>query len=93
MATPNRADPEPAGRHRITLLTKPGCHLCDVARGVIERVAAELDVAWHERDITQSAEDLQAYWDRIPVTLVDGTEHAVWRVSADRLRAALSDST
>lgn len=78
-----------AGSHRITVLTKPGCHLCDVAREVIDTVAAELNVEWRERDITDSAEALRAYWDKIPVTLVDGSEHSWWRVSADRLRAAL----
>jgi len=76
--------------HRITLLTRPGCHLCDEARAVIERVAAELGVSWQERDITGSAEDLQAYSDMIPVTLIDGVQHDFWRVSERRLRAALS---
>lgn len=71
------------------MLTRPGCHLCDVARDVVEAVAAELDVEWQERDITDSPEELREYWDKIPVTLVDGREHAWWRVSAERLRAAL----
>jgi Glutaredoxin-like domain (DUF836) len=75
--------------HRITLLTRPGCHLCDEARAVIERVAADLGVAWQERDITGSAEDLRAYSDMIPVTLIDGVQHDFWRVSEQRLRAAL----
>lgn len=73
----------------ITLLSKPGCHLCDVARSVIEHVAAEIDVGWDERDINDSPEDAQAYWDKIPVVLVDGAEIAYWRISPDRLRAAL----
>jgi glutaredoxin len=76
--------------HTITLLTRPGCHLCDAARAVIERVAAELGVSWQERDITGSAEDLRAYSDMIPVTLIDGVQHDFWRVSERRLRAALS---
>jgi glutaredoxin len=74
---------------RITLLSKPGCHLCDDAREVITRVAAELAVTWDERDITASEADLREYWDKIPVTLVDGVEHDFWRVSETRLRAAL----
>lgn len=75
---------------RITLLSRPGCHLCDDARAVIGRVAEELDVAWEERDITQSEDDLREYWEKIPVTLVDGVQHDFWRVSEDRLRAALT---
>ena len=74
---------------RITLLTRPGCHLCDDARAVIERVAADLGVGWEERDITASPDDLREYWDKIPVTLVDGVQVDFWRVSEARLRAAL----
>lgn len=76
--------------HRITLLTRPGCHLCDDARAVIARVAAELGVSWTERDITRSEGDLRDYGEMIPVTLIDGVQHDFWRVSEQRLRAALS---
>jgi hypothetical protein len=74
---------------RITLLSRPGCHLCDEAREVIGRVADDLGLTWEERDITQSAADLRDYWEKIPVTLVDGVQHDFWRVSEDRLRRAL----
>jgi hypothetical protein len=79
----------PAGHRTITLLSRPGCHLCDDARAIIARVAGELGVPWEERDITRSADDLRAYGDQIPVTLIDGVQHDFWRVSEDRLRAAL----
>jgi Glutaredoxin-like domain (DUF836) len=75
---------------RITLLSRPGCHLCDEARAVIERVAADLGAGWEERDITASEQDMRDYWDKIPVTLVDGVQIDFWRVSEARLRAALS---
>lgn len=75
--------------HTITLLSRPGCHLCDDARAVIARVAAEAGVPWEERDITRSQQDLLAYGDMIPVTLIDGVQHDFWRVSEARLRAAL----
>jgi len=74
---------------RITLLSRPGCHLCDEARTVIAGVAAELGVGWEDRDISESAADLAQYSDMIPVTFVDGVQHDFWRVSADRLRSAL----
>jgi glutaredoxin len=76
--------------HQITLLSRPGCHLCDAAREVIARVAADLGVPWSERDITQSEADLREYWDKIPVTLIDGVQHDFWKVSENRLRAALT---
>ena len=75
---------------RITLLSRPGCHLCDDARVVISRVADDLGVAWEERDITRSEADLREFWDKIPVTLIDGEHHDFWRVSEDRLRRALA---
>jgi Glutaredoxin-like domain (DUF836) len=79
----------PVAAPRITLLTRPGCHLCDDARAVIIRVAEQAGVTWTERDITASAEDLAAYTDMVPVTFVDGVQHDFWRVSEDRLRAVL----
>ncbi len=77
------------GGERITLLARPGCHLCDDARAVIERVAADLGVGWEERDITASPDDMKEYWDKIPVAFVDGVQIDFWRVSETRLRAAL----
>ncbi|GAA2115140.1 glutaredoxin family protein [Actinomadura alba] len=75
--------------HLITLLGRPGCHLCDEAREVIARVAADVGVAWEERDITRSEEDTRLYRDQIPVTFIDGVQHDFWRVDERRLRAAL----
>jgi redox-sensing transcriptional repressor len=73
----------------VTLLSRPGCHLCDQAREVVTRVTADLGVAWEERDITTSEGDLAEYWDKIPVTLIDGAVHDFWHVSEQRLRQAL----
>ncbi len=76
--------------HTVTLLSRPGCHLCDEARSIIARVAADLDIGWAERDISESADDLQEYGEMIPVTLIDGVQHDFWRVDESRLRRALS---
>jgi hypothetical protein len=84
------ASPGQCPAHAITLLSRPGCHLCDDARAVIASVAADLGVPWQERDITLSESDLRAYGDMIPVTLIDGVQHDFWRVSEQRLRAALA---
>jgi glutaredoxin len=77
------------GPRHVTLLTRPGCHLCADARAVVARVAADLGVSFEERDITTSADDLARYSDMIPVTLIDGVQHDFWRVSEERLRTAL----
>ncbi|MGW0808468.1 glutaredoxin family protein [Nonomuraea sp. NPDC002799] len=75
---------------RITLLSKPGCHLCDDAREIVARVADELGVPWEEVSIDSSEELKEKYWEMIPVTLIDGVQHDFWRVDENRLRAALS---
>jgi hypothetical protein len=78
---------------RITLIGRPGCHLCDDARAVVEEVASELGVGWEERSVEDDP-DLREQWaDHIPVTLVDGRPHDFFRVSPERLRAALRRST
>jgi hypothetical protein len=78
-----------ADRARITLIGKPGCHLCDDARAVIARVAADLGVRWEERSIADDPALAEEYWEQIPVTLVDGRQHDYWRVDETRLRQAL----
>jgi glutaredoxin len=76
---------------RVTLLGKPGCHLCDDARVVIERVTADVGVEFTEVDITTDPALQEKWWDQIPVTLVDGVQHDFWRVDEARLRKALID--
>ena len=74
---------------RITLIGKPGCHLCDDARVVVSRVAQDLAVGWQELDIDQDAALAEKYWEKVPVVLVDGRPHDFWRVDERRLRAAV----
>jgi glutaredoxin len=75
--------------HQVTLLYRPGCHLCEDARKIIERVTAELCLPFDERDVTASPDDLAQYSELVPVTLIDGVQHDFWWVKEDRLRAAL----
>ena len=74
---------------RVRLLSKPGCHLCDDARGVVEAVCAELGEQFDEVDITGDPALADEYGEQIPVTFVDGRRHDFWAVDAARLRAAL----
>jgi hypothetical protein len=74
---------------RITLIGKPGCHLCDDARLVVDRVARDLGVGWTELNVLEDRDLMERYAEQIPVTLVDGRQHDYWRVDEARLRAAL----
>jgi glutaredoxin len=75
---------------RVLLYAKPGCHLCDEARTVIERVCADLGAGYVEVDITTDPALVKLYGEQIPVTFVDGAQHDFWRVDESRLRAALT---
>ena len=78
------------GAVRVTVLTKPGCHLCEDACAAVARITSEVGVGWESRDITAD-ESLLAQWaEYVPVVLVDGEVHDWFRVTDDRLRAALS---
>jgi glutaredoxin len=55
---------------RITLYGRPGCHLCDDARAVLERVGEPFD----EVDIESDDALLKRYLERIPVVAIDGQE-------------------
>lgn len=74
---------------RVTLYSRPGCHLCDDARAVIEAVCEELGESYEELSIDDDPVLADRFANEIPVTFVDGRQHDFWRVSPDRLRAAL----
>lgn len=79
----------------VTLIGRDGCHLCDVARGVIDHVLADLPdeqadaVTVTELSIDDDPALSELWWEKIPVVLIDGDFHAHWRLDAARLRAAL----
>jgi hypothetical protein len=75
---------------RITLIGKPGCHLCDDARTVVEAVAEDTGTGWRELSILEDPDLAARYAEQIPVVLVDGEPHDFWRVDEQRLRSALA---
>jgi glutaredoxin len=79
-----------AARARITLLTRPNCHLCEPAREAVVRVHAATGVSWVEVDVESDPELEREYGGRIPVVLLDGREHDYFRVEEDRLLADLA---
>lgn len=78
------------GGARVVLLGRARCHLCDEAREVVARVAGDLRLHWVERDVDEDPELAREYSDLVPVVLVDGEQHAYWRVEEQRLRDALA---
>jgi len=81
---------------RLTLVGKPGCHLCDDARAVVQQVVADLEnedaapaVSLTEVSILDDAELHERFVEEIPVLLIDGRVHNYWRIDPVRLRRAL----
>ncbi len=74
---------------RVTLYSRPGCHLCDDARAIIARVCAEVGESFDEVDIESDGDLEDRFGEEVPVTFVDGRQHDFWRVDEARLRAAL----
>jgi len=70
----------------LTLITRPGCHLCDVAKEALDRIGEP----WTELDVESQIELEREYGDRVPVILLDGKEHGYWRVEEERLRRDLN---
>ncbi|QYM74652.1 glutaredoxin family protein [Leucobacter luti] len=79
---------------KLTLIGKPGCHLCDDAREVIAGVRADaasrgVNTELEELDILQDPALARKYAEHIPVVQIGGKQHAIWRVDAVRLTAAI----
>jgi predicted thioredoxin/glutaredoxin len=69
----------------VTLVTRAGCHLCDLALSLLREIGCEPELA--EGDADQRLHDLYDW--RVPVVLLDGRVIAEGRIDPDRLRSAL----
>ncbi len=75
---------------RITLYSKPGCHLCEDAAATIGRISDDTGAGWIEIDIFSDPDLVDEYAEMIPVILLDGRMHGYYRVEEDRLRRDLA---
>ncbi len=84
----------------LTLIGKPGCHLCDDARVVVNTVVRDLStthtagspsISVRESSIEDDAELFTLYGEQIPVLLINGKVHNFWRIDPVRLTASLKE--
>ena len=81
----------PRATPRVTMYGRPGCHLCDDARAIVTDVLTEFpDATFDERSILDDPALIDAYAEEIPVVVIDGRVHTIWRVDPARLRKALA---
>ena len=73
---------------RLTLYTRPGCHLCDSMKGVVDAVAGDAPVTLNQVDITGNIDLEQRFGTEIPVLVHQGRVVARARTT----RAALVES-
>ncbi len=76
--------------HQVTLITRVGCHLCDDASELLQKLRGELGFRYDELDVDADPDRRNAYSDRVPVILIDGKEHGYWRVEEARFRKAIA---
>ena len=81
---------------QLTLIGKPGCHLCDEARDAIDGVLLEFrkanpnaEIVVEELNILEDDALRLKYAEEIPVLMIDGKMHNYWRVDEERLMRAL----
>jgi glutaredoxin len=58
----------------VTLYGRPGCHLCEDALAIIERVRGRAPFQLEQCDIESDDELFKRYLERIPVVKVDGED-------------------
>jgi hypothetical protein len=75
---------------RLTIYSRPGCHLCDEMKEVVRRVSASVPLALDEIDISGDAELERLYGVEIPVLMVDGKKVAKYRIGESELVRVLT---
>jgi hypothetical protein len=64
--------------------------LCEAAGKLVDEVCAELGVGWRPVELATLDQAKQNEWrDFVPVVLIDGAVHEIFRVDPTRLRTAL----
>lgn len=77
---------------RVTVIGKPGCHLCEEAERVVAEVCAQVGENFDSVSIFDDPLLAGRYAEEIPVVLVDGRQFSFFRVDAERLRSRLTDN-
>ena len=74
-----------AGRPKVTLYTRAGCHLCDDAKRVLEATREHAGFDLEEIDIDADPELRSRYNDEVPVIAINGSKAFKYKVSEQEL--------
>lgn len=75
---------------RLTIYSRPGCHLCDEMKALVRRVGNSLRFELEEVDISGNEDLERLYGLEIPVLMVNGRKAAKYRIEEAALRRLLS---
>lgn len=70
---------------QIDIYSRPGCHLCDEAKEVVERVRARFPFSLRVIDIETDPELQKSYGEQIPVVFINGNKAFKFRVDEAEL--------
>jgi glutaredoxin len=73
----------------LTLYSRPGCHLCDEMKAVVDRVARSVPLTMEVVDISADTQLEALYGLEIPVLLINGKKAAKYRIAEAELRRLL----
>jgi glutaredoxin len=74
---------------KVTVYSRSGCHLCEIA---IDRIESTMDELKFELDIKLIDNDIklqEEYGEQVPVILIEGKVHDYWRVDLERFTKAV----
>ncbi|HLB28616.1 MAG TPA: glutaredoxin family protein [Dehalococcoidia bacterium] len=73
----------------MILYSRPGCHLCEEAAAMLERLSRETGLVWQEANIEDDEALLARYHLAIPVVAVDGQDVLSAPIEEETLQRAL----
>ena len=71
---------EVSSKRHVIIYSRPGCHLCDEAKAVIQKAGGSDRFTLEEVNIESDDELLRKYKYDIPVITIDGVETFIHRV-------------
>ena len=74
---------------QLTLYSREGCHLCEVAETALSRVRARVEFELQIVDVDTEERLQKLYGMEVPVLLVDGEKFSIYEVDEAALAARL----
>ena len=74
---------------QVTIYTRQNCHLCEVAKEVVESARLEVEFELEVIFIDGDVELEKLYGEEVPVTMINGKRHDYFKVDRNRFIEAV----